>query len=71
MGLPLAAEEGFTGVLGDSRSGRGEMFLVAAGLEEFEKDGLLKVDGEGRCVVTDHGHFGELNTSLPLTLVRL
>ncbi|XP_062102577.1 DNA-(apurinic or apyrimidinic site) endonuclease 2 isoform X2 [Humulus lupulus] len=57
VALPLAAEEGFTGVLGGSRLGRGETHVVAAGLEEFEKDELLKVDGEGRCVMTDHGHF--------------
>ncbi|KAM6591810.1 hypothetical protein CsatA_014415 [Cannabis sativa] len=50
VALPLAAEEGFTGVLGNPR-------LVATGLEEFEKDDLVKIDGEGRCVMTDHGHF--------------
>lgn len=60
VALPVAAEEGFTGVLESSkgsRSGgeiRSERFV---GLEEFTKDELLKIDSEGRCVVTDHGHF--------------
>ena len=50
--LPVAAEEGFTGVLPAKSA-------AALGLEEFEVDELRKVDGEGRCVVTDHCHFGE------------
>ncbi|XP_068343558.1 DNA-(apurinic or apyrimidinic site) endonuclease 2 [Pyrus communis] len=54
VALPVVAEEGFTGVLD---SGKGEMNAVAEGLEEFSRDELLKVDGEGRCVITDHGHF--------------
>ncbi|EXC35351.1 DNA-(apurinic or apyrimidinic site) lyase 2 [Morus notabilis] len=48
--LPAAAAEGFTGVLESSPA-------VAPGLEEFERDELLRVDCEGRCVVTDHTHF--------------
>lgn len=36
------------------------MPAVAEGLEEFSKEELLKVDREGRCIVTDHGHFGKL-----------
>lgn len=28
------------------------------GLGEVTKEELLKVDNEGRCVITDHGHFG-------------
>lgn len=60
MALPLAAEQGFTGLLGSSELGRGETPAIAPGLEEFaERDELLKVDSEGRCVLTDHGHFGE------------
>ncbi|PON42668.1 AP endonuclease [Parasponia andersonii] len=57
--LPVAAEEGFTGLLVENSGlGRGETpVVVAPGLEEFEKDELLKVDGEGRCVMTDHSHF--------------
>ncbi|KAM0970248.1 hypothetical protein FF1_018360 [Malus domestica] len=53
VALPKAAEECFTGVLD---SGKGEMIAVAEGLEEFSKEELLKVDGEGQCVITDHGH---------------
>jgi AP endonuclease-2 len=38
---------------------------AAEGLEgEFSKDELLKVDSEGRCVMTDHGHFGEFLSML-------
>lgn len=55
VALPVAAEEGFTGLL---EIGKGEMAAAAEGLEEFSKDELLKVDGEGRCIITDHGHFG-------------
>lgn len=36
------------------------MAAVAEGLEEFSKEELLKLDSEGRCIVTDHGHFGKL-----------
>ena len=53
VALPVAAEEGFTGFI--DRCRRKE------GLEEFEKDELVKVDSEGRCVVTDHNHFGAFN----------
>lgn len=55
VALPVAAEEGFTGLL---EIGKGEMAAAAEGLKEFSKDELLKVDGEGRCIITDHGHFG-------------
>ncbi|CAL5324273.1 unnamed protein product [Camellia sinensis] len=60
VALPVAAEEGFTGVLErskGSRSGEDERPGKAEGLEEFTKEELLKVDCEGRCVITDHGHF--------------
>lgn len=60
VALPVAAEEGFTGVLERSkglRSGEDERPGKAEGLEEFTKEELLKVDGEGRCIITDHGHF--------------
>ncbi|OMO57044.1 Exodeoxyribonuclease III xth [Corchorus capsularis] len=53
--LPIAAEEGFTGLLGCSR--KDEEAEVAEGLEEFSREELLKVDSEGRCIITDHGHF--------------
>ncbi|XP_031258723.1 DNA-(apurinic or apyrimidinic site) lyase 2-like isoform X2 [Pistacia vera] len=51
VALPVAAEDGFTGVLDTSGS------KIAEGLEEFAKDELCRVDGEGRCIITDHGHF--------------
>lgn len=64
VALPLAAEEGFTGVLESSKGFRrreDEGPTKAAGLEEFSKEELLKIDSEGRCVITDHGHFGEFD----------
>lgn len=67
VALPIAAEEGFTGLLeksGGFRTGKDEIPVKAEGLEEFAKDELLKVDSEGRCIITDHGHFGELNMIL-------
>ncbi|XP_059438013.1 DNA-(apurinic or apyrimidinic site) endonuclease 2 isoform X2 [Corylus avellana] len=58
VALPIAAEEGCTGLVGNSQNGKGEVCEAAEGLEgEFAKDELLKVDSEGRCVITDHGHF--------------
>ncbi|KAI3725896.1 hypothetical protein L1987_65692 [Smallanthus sonchifolius] len=60
VALPLDAEEGFTGVLENSRGfeTRKHDFLARAeGLEEFDRDELLKIDSEGRCIITDHGHF--------------
>lgn len=64
MALPVAAEEGFTGLVDSSRNGKAEMPAVAQGLEEYDQDELLKVDGEGRCIITDHGHFGTAAFSL-------
>lgn len=57
VALPVAAEEGFTGILANS---------VAAGLEDYSKEELLKVDSEGRCVITDHRHFGMLTITTVL-----
>ncbi|GLT82644.1 hypothetical protein SLE2022_010030 [Rubroshorea leprosula] len=54
--LPIAAEEGFTGLLAGSR---------AEGLEEFSREELQKIDGEGRCIITDHGHFVLFNVYGP------
>lgn len=54
--LPIAAEEGFTGLLGCSK--KDEAASVAKGLEEFSREELFKVDSEGRCIITDHGPFG-------------
>ena len=61
VALPVAAEEGFTGFI--DRCKRKE------GLEEFEKDELVKVDSEGRCVVTDHNHFGAFNVKNNIAFV--
>lgn len=64
VALPLAAEEGFTGILDSSKGSRSredKRTEKAGGLEEFSKEELLKIDSEGRCVITDHGHFGEFD----------
>lgn len=63
VALPVDAEEGFTGLLENSRGfgdRKDEGCAVVEGLQEFSKDELLKVDSEGRCIITDHGHFGKL-----------
>lgn len=62
MALPLDAEEGFTGILDSSRefgTKQDEISTIVEGLEEFERDELHRVDSEGRCIITDHGYFGE------------
>ncbi|XP_042494644.1 DNA-(apurinic or apyrimidinic site) endonuclease 2 isoform X3 [Macadamia integrifolia] len=59
--LPLSAEEGFTGLLENFQRGVGskedEMPAKVEGLQGMTKGDLLKVDSEGRCIITDHGHF--------------
>ncbi|CAH9117113.1 unnamed protein product [Cuscuta epithymum] len=60
VALPIAAEEGFTGLLQDSQghgSRKNDCSFIAKGLEGFSRDELLKVDSEGRCIITDHVHF--------------
>ncbi|XP_042023503.1 DNA-(apurinic or apyrimidinic site) endonuclease 2-like [Salvia splendens] len=60
VSLPVSAEEGFTGVLKDfSVSGyrKIEYSPLIEGLEDFSAEELLKIDGEGRCIITDHEHF--------------
>ncbi|KAK9067401.1 hypothetical protein SSX86_014729 [Deinandra increscens subsp. villosa] len=60
VALPVDAEEGFTGVLENSRgfeARKHDVLARAEGLEGFDRDELLKIDSEGRCVITDHGHF--------------
>lgn len=64
MALPIAAEEGFTGLLsksGDAKTGESPHKMSLEGLEGITKEDLLKVDSEGRCIITDHGHFGKLS----------
>ena len=48
VALPVAAEEGFSGLVGEAAA-------VAEGLEEFSKEELAEVDGEGRCTVAGCG----------------
>lgn len=63
MALPLAAKEGITGFLENCRESgirKDELPAKLEGLEGIGKDELLKVDAEGRCIITDHGHFGKL-----------
>ncbi|XP_061354902.1 DNA-(apurinic or apyrimidinic site) endonuclease 2 isoform X3 [Gastrolobium bilobum] len=57
VALPLAAEEGFTGLMGCSQTSKDNFPSFMEDLEEFSKDELLSVDSEGRCIVTDHSHF--------------
>lgn len=68
MALPVAAEEGFTGLLDNSRGNEvrsGKPFSEMECVKEFRKDELLKIDSEGRCVITDHGHFVLFNVYGP------
>lgn len=68
VALPVAAEEGFTGLLESSRvtgPQKDECCSALEGLEEFSRDELLKVDSEGRCVITDHSHFVLFNVYGP------
>ncbi|XP_011099859.1 DNA-(apurinic or apyrimidinic site) lyase 2 isoform X2 [Sesamum indicum] len=68
VALPVSAEEGFTGVLKISPgfgSGKSEYSSVVEGLEDFSPDELLKIDGEGRCIITDHEHFVLFNVYGP------
>ncbi|XP_050918949.1 DNA-(apurinic or apyrimidinic site) endonuclease 2 [Lathyrus oleraceus] len=52
-----SAEEGFTGLMCNSQTREDKLPLFIEDLEGFSKDELLSVDSEGRCIVTDHGHF--------------
>ncbi|XP_021727564.1 DNA-(apurinic or apyrimidinic site) lyase 2-like isoform X1 [Chenopodium quinoa] len=66
VALPVAAEEGFTGLLGTcGNESSSEVFSDLECLKEFRKDELLKIDSEGRCVITDHGHFVLFNVYGP------
>ncbi|XP_071710354.1 DNA-(apurinic or apyrimidinic site) endonuclease 2 [Rutidosis leptorrhynchoides] len=53
--LPVDAEEGFTGLLHNYRDI--SITEMAEGLEGFDRQELLKIDSEGRCIITDHSHF--------------
>lgn len=67
--LPVAAEEGFTGLVNGGGKKNDTSCVIAQGLEEYDKEELLRIDQEGRCVITDHSHFGIFITHclLPLT----
>jgi AP endonuclease-2 len=66
---PVAAEEGITGVLrGVGRFEQTSGDLAESALEEDELDeevGMVELDSEGRCVITDHGHFVLFNVYCP------
>ncbi|XP_002964512.2 DNA-(apurinic or apyrimidinic site) lyase 2 [Selaginella moellendorffii] len=63
VALPVAAEEGFTGLLTSARAGEGDKefwlgsYDPVLTVEGFTRQELLDLDNEGRCIVTDHGHF--------------
>ncbi|KAF8701008.1 hypothetical protein HU200_033900 [Digitaria exilis] len=62
VALPVAAEEGFTGLQDYSKNSEiiGDFIIatpVEEGLGEITREDLLRVDNEGRCIITDHGHF--------------
>jgi len=52
--LPLAAEEGFSGILNEGQSTLGGYDLL---FQEYSKQELNELDSEGRCIITDHGGF--------------
>ncbi|WVZ65689.1 hypothetical protein U9M48_015009 [Paspalum notatum var. saurae] len=63
VALPVATEEGFTGLQDYAKNSEtvGD-FVIATpaeeeGLGEITKEDLLRVDNEGRCIITDHRHF--------------
>ncbi|CAL5082565.1 unnamed protein product [Urochloa decumbens] len=71
VALPVAAEEGFTGLQDYAKNSEivGD-FVIATpveeeGLGEITREDLLRVDNEGRCIITDHGHFVLFNIYAP------
>lgn len=72
VALPLAVEEGLTGLLKCSRVG--ETKAAVSSISDYEeveglgcltRQELLKLDSEGRCLITDHGHFVLFNVYGP------
>jgi AP endonuclease 2 len=65
VALPVAAEEGFTGLQDYAKNSQtvGDFSIAMPveeeGLGELTREDLLRVDNEGRCIITDHGHFGK------------
>ncbi|KAH6556157.1 hypothetical protein KP509_1Z200100 [Ceratopteris richardii] len=68
--LPIAADEGFTGMLHRSKTGdiKGNDrvgFYDDVLNSGFTNEELLQLDKEGRCVITDHGSFVLFNVYGP------
>ncbi|KAG6554008.1 hypothetical protein Mapa_004925 [Marchantia paleacea] len=69
--LPVAADEGFTGLLHFSRTdeigcGKGRVGCYEEVFQtELSSQELLRLDSEGRCLVTDHGSFVLFNIYAP------
>ncbi|XP_018451608.2 DNA-(apurinic or apyrimidinic site) endonuclease 2 [Raphanus sativus] len=63
--LPVAAEEGFTGLVNGGGKKNDTSCVIAQGLEEYDKEELLRIDQEGRCIITDHSHFVVFNVYGP------
>uniref|UniRef100_A0ACD5Y2S4 Uncharacterized protein n=1 Tax=Avena sativa TaxID=4498 RepID=A0ACD5Y2S4_AVESA len=63
VALPVAAEEGFAGLQGSAKDSETigdfilQMPVEEEGLGEITREELLRLDNEGRCIITDHGHF--------------
>lgn len=63
VALPVAAEEGFAGLRGSAKDNEVigdfvlDMPMDEEDLGEITREELLRVDNEGRCIITDHGHF--------------
>jgi AP endonuclease-2 len=61
--IPIAADEGFSGLLHSSKGVQVVEDTSRVGfyddvLNSMPHDELLRLDNEGRCIVTDHGSFG-------------
>jgi AP endonuclease-2 len=65
VALPVAAEEGFAGLQGSAKDSETigdfvlQMPVEEEGLGEITREELVRLDNEGRCIITDHGHFGK------------
>ncbi|KAL6560822.1 Aminopeptidase 2 mitochondrial [Orobanche hederae] len=66
VALPICVEEGFTGVFKISQGlAEIEYPLIFEGLKDFSNDELRRIDGEGRCIISDHEHFVLFNVYGP------
>lgn len=57
--------------MSNSQTSEDNLPFILEDLEEFSKDELLSVDSEGRCVFTDHGHFGVCPSYMPIINIYL